>query len=723
MYTPQDVIEVIVVSIRRMSYVLAGVAALTACEDQPTSTTDVRTPGAGPAALSVASEPQRVLWRRQLPGDYSLHSPGVGADGTIYVSMTTGKLHAIAPDGTERWTFPGLGGAYGPVSVGADGMIYVAGAVPSPSGSGNTGAIFAITPAGTQAWVFNETKDFIIAGPNVGPDGNIYAVADYPGIGLFSLTPQGQLRFSVSGFTEYGPLGHEIAFGSDQLYFAFDMNGTGSQPSLFAYDLNGSKRFQAPNAANNARPAVGPNGNVVIQTFPTSVGASLTAYTPAGSQAWFFYEFPGSDMGAPDVGPDNVAYAVRNSSTLHALNADGTERWRYTDGIMSYPRVRPGNDLVFMGGRIGYGKSGWFLGLSTNGTPLWRVDLPDEPGFEPYGQLQPMTRPVFSPDGSTAYVVVDVLGDGANPYAYLYAISVGDAVAVPPPPPPPSPAPPVAPSNLTATAASWSQINLAWVDNSTNESGFKIERCEGAGCTSFAQIGTTGANATSYSNTGLSPSATYRYRVRAFNGDGNSGYSNEAEATTLANQPNQPPVANANGPYNGTEGTAIAFSSSGTSDPDGDALSYHWDFGDGTTSTLASPTHAYADNGTFPVTLTVTDAQGAASTSSTTATVANAAPVVTLEATSATTFERGESLSVSGWFTDNGLGDAPWHYAINWGDGTASTTGTRSVQGSANPIAETHRYRKTGTYYVHMTVTDKDGTAGRSARITVTVTR
>ncbi|HVF09224.1 MAG TPA: S8 family serine peptidase, partial [Abditibacteriaceae bacterium] len=93
---------------------------------------------------------------------------------------------------------------------------------------------------------------------------------------------------------------------------------------------------------------------------------------------------------------------------------------------------------------------------------------------------------------------------------------------------------PLAPSNLTASAESSSQINLAWTDNADNETAFKIERCQNASCTNFAQIATVGANVTSYNNTGLSASTTYRYRVRANNNDGDSGYSNEAEATTPA---------------------------------------------------------------------------------------------------------------------------------------------------------------------------------------------
>jgi subtilisin family serine protease len=95
---------------------------------------------------------------------------------------------------------------------------------------------------------------------------------------------------------------------------------------------------------------------------------------------------------------------------------------------------------------------------------------------------------------------------------------------------------PSAPSSLSATAASASQIDLSWTDNSLNESGFKIERKAGSGGT-FSQIATVSPNVTSYSDTGLSASTAYYYRVRAYNWNGNSGYSNEASATTPAPPP------------------------------------------------------------------------------------------------------------------------------------------------------------------------------------------
>jgi hypothetical protein len=105
----------------------------------------------------------------------------------------------------------------------------------------------------------------------------------------------------------------------------------------------------------------------------------------------------------------------------------------------------------------------------------------------------------------------------------------------------PAPNPPAAPSNLSATAVSSSQINLAWQDNSGNEDGFKIERCTGSGCTNFTQIAQVGANVTAYGDMGLSPSTTYTYRVTAFNGDGDSAPSNTAEATTQAEPVPNPP--------------------------------------------------------------------------------------------------------------------------------------------------------------------------------------
>jgi hypothetical protein len=92
------------------------------------------------------------------------------------------------------------------------------------------------------------------------------------------------------------------------------------------------------------------------------------------------------------------------------------------------------------------------------------------------------------------------------------------------------PQPPAAPSGLSATAISSSQIDLVWTDNADNELGFYIERSpDGA---SWARIGSVGADATAFSDTGLDPGTMYYYQVQAHNSADVSSFSDPASATT-----------------------------------------------------------------------------------------------------------------------------------------------------------------------------------------------
>jgi hypothetical protein len=101
--------------------------------------------------------------------------------------------------------------------------------------------------------------------------------------------------------------------------------------------------------------------------------------------------------------------------------------------------------------------------------------------------------------------------------------------------------PPTDPSGLTATPAGRGQVNLSWTESTEDVrvATYRVERCQGTGCTTFAEVAQPTTN--SYSDFGLAASTTYRYRVRAVDPSGNfSGYTGIADATTGA-QTGAPP--------------------------------------------------------------------------------------------------------------------------------------------------------------------------------------
>jgi PKD repeat protein len=126
----------------------------------------------------------------------------------------------------------------------------------------------------------------------------------------------------------------------------------------------------------------------------------------------------------------------------------------------------------------------------------------------------------------------------------------------------------------------------------------------------------------SNSASGLTPTHTYAtartYSVTLIVTD-NLGSTNSASTTATIS--NRPPVANAGGPYTGVAGTAVSFTGTSSSDPDGTIASYAWNFGDSNSGSGATPAHTYATAGTYTVTLTVTDNLGATASATASTTI------------------------------------------------------------------------------------------------------
>jgi len=177
---------------------------------------------------------------------------------------------------------------------------------------------------------------------------------------------------------------------------------------------------------------------------------------------------------------------------------------------------------------------------------------------------------------------------------------------------------------------------------------------------------------------------------------------------------NNPPTANAGGPYTATEGQSITLDASGSSDLDGTITLYEWDIdNDGIydySSTLPTQSHIYAQQGTYTIKLRVTDNLGATDEATTTATISDTSPTADFTATPTS---GTAPLTVN--FTNNSTGyDQPLTYEWDFdNNGTIDST-------AQNP---SYTYNTAGTYTVKLTVTDSDGSTNSLTRtdyITVT---
>ncbi len=164
---------------------------------------------------------------------------------------------------------------------------------------------------------------------------------------------------------------------------------------------------------------------------------------------------------------------------------------------------------------------------------------------------------------------------------------------------------------------------------------------------------------------------------------------------------NLPPVVDAGGPYSGTPGQEILFDASGTVDPDGDALTYLWNFGDGTPPPFFSSdptiTHAFENAGTYTVTVTVTDTVNQPAFVQVQVVVADGGANLPPNVDPGGPYEglAGQSVQFSGAGTTDPDGDS-LQYEWDFGDGSSVQSGQ----------TVTHVYQNSGDYLAVLTVRD-----------------
>jgi hypothetical protein len=338
----------------------------------PVAPTDPTAPG--PTSPAPTGAPGTILWQVALTGPYSSVRPAVGPDGSVYAVDVYGSLTAVAPDGSLRWQVTGAGGKG--LAVGTDGTVYTA----------DEGAVRAYGPDGTLRWTFLQNpRAFVMAGLGLGPDGNLYGVATN-GLGVFSLTPGGSLRWATAEPYDRPFVGYaELAFGPNgsRRQLAFYANA-----HIRAVDLSGSSVFTLPRG-----------GQPALDQRDGSLHVGDAAYRADGSP---LFAFGFSVGGLPALGPDGTHFFVLLQSTVFALDTAGRELWHLpASDWLQDPSIDPAGTLLLFGANDPATFGGVLVAISTGGAPLWRLPLPALNGLNQVVD----TRASFSPDGGTAYLV------------------------------------------------------------------------------------------------------------------------------------------------------------------------------------------------------------------------------------------------------------------------------------------------------------------------------
>jgi hypothetical protein len=355
----------------------------------------------------------------------------------VYTSDHTG-LYALSPSGNLLWFAPGSGGDL-PIDSGNNGIVYSSVAL----GVGPE-IIRAHDRDGNIIWRFIPSEPGqVIAGPNVGPDGNIYAVQEIragDGIGLFALAPDGTLLWSNEGDPVLGPVdsitNNEIIFSDDRLYFSIIRLRSGGSGVTYSFDLDGNQQWHTGTGDLHLPfyrfPRLDPFGRVIGARGQTGA----MAINEDGSVAWQKFH-PGSpnviEMPAVDSFGNSYFHDWLGIE-LWSLDPAGSTRWvlgseqsLFTIGL----GISPDNLVLVHTGVEDFAAQGFIRGMSpNNGAVNWRYDFETENGihqrsnnlYPVFAQLTQSSR--NSARALTPVYVTTLFSDvNAVTHGYLYAIN------------------------------------------------------------------------------------------------------------------------------------------------------------------------------------------------------------------------------------------------------------------------------------------------------------
>jgi ligand-binding sensor domain-containing protein len=310
-------------------------------------------------------------------------------------------------------------------------------------------------------------------------------------------------------------------------FYDFQDVGVDGVGTVWASGNAGLYRFDGSNWVSANIPPANDVGNLGIDQQNNIWVGSITGLYKFNATSWTTYTT--SNSGLPsnyinDIKADAGGVGIWFTTDVGVVHFDGVSSWtlynKTNSGLPAnvcgpldfapdatlWVGCFDGNTFPYLGGVAHFDGSAWTTYTTAN-SPL------------PHNQVTSLAI-----DGS------------ANVWVGTASMGIGEILAGV------NPLPPAAPSALTATSGGSSAINLAWTDNSADELGFQVQRCEGtlSACTSsqdFTTLLELGQNVKAFADSTVLAQTTYTYRIRAFNLAGYSFYSNYASATTAQQGP------------------------------------------------------------------------------------------------------------------------------------------------------------------------------------------
>ncbi len=457
-------------------------------------------------------------------------SIGSAPDGALYFTQTdNSRVRRIGTDGMiSNVPVSGLLYPLG-ITVGADGILYIA------NSSGQS--VLQESPTGTTTRTITQNDGPVLSGVSdleVMPDGTLF-LSDNNNYRIRRLTPAGSLTtVAGTGVAGFAPSGGPVATTLPITPNAIAVRPDGSfyiaEPTVSHVQqvlVNGSLATLSLTGSLNGV-AAGPDGSVFVSD---NVGHKIIRQLPDGTTS----TIAGNGVlgYAGDGGSPTIAQ-LRSPKSI-TVGFDGALYWVESTMVNGDYRIRKVQSPTVVVPSVSPTINPNTVAIS------WTTDIPLDSQVEygltaSYGSMTPLAPALVTSHnvtvtgltaGATYYFRVksrDATGRFATS-GQLSGVMLPDGQA------------PTAPSGLIATAISPTQVNLTWAQSTDNwvVTGYRVERCEGVGCTSFVQVGSP--SGTSFGDAGLTSNTTYRYRVHAVDAIGNfSAYSTVVTVATV--QPN-----------------------------------------------------------------------------------------------------------------------------------------------------------------------------------------